>query len=64
MQKRFCRKSDDSTLSVHLKRHPDLVSFLSSEDCALIVVTVEAYQIVQGIDNVRWWPVDKLDETI
>ncbi|MBN2812719.1 MAG: pyridoxamine 5'-phosphate oxidase family protein [Bacteroidales bacterium] len=53
----------DSALNAHLKRHPELESFLSSDDCALIVVTVEAYQIVQGIDNVRWWPVDKLAES-
>jgi hypothetical protein len=51
----------DSAISVHLKRHPDLESFLHSEDCALILVAVEAYQIVQGIDNVIWWPLDKLE---
>lgn len=53
----------DLALSAHLKRHPDLASFLSSDDCALIVVRVEAYQVVQGIDDVRWWTVDKLDES-
>lgn len=53
----------DSAISVHLKRHPDLESFLRSEDCAFIVVAVEAYQIVQGIDNVMWWTPDQLDET-
>ncbi|MBN1143903.1 MAG: pyridoxamine 5'-phosphate oxidase family protein [Bacteroidales bacterium] len=53
----------DSAISVHLKRHPDLESFLHSEDCTLIVVEVETYQIVQGIDNVMWWTIDKLDET-
>lgn len=53
----------DSALIAHLKRHPDLESFLSSEDCALIVVTVETYQIVYGIDYVRWLPIDKLDES-
>jgi hypothetical protein len=53
----------DSTLSAHLKRHPDLGPFLQSADCALILVTVEAYQVVHGIDNIIWWPVDNLDET-
>jgi len=53
----------DSTLNTHLKRHPDLGSFLRSTDCALMLVTVEAYQIVHGIDNVIWWPIDNLDKT-
>ncbi len=56
-------KDRDWALNAHLKRHPDLESFLSSEDCALVVVAVESYQIVQGIDNVSWWPIDKLDAT-
>ncbi len=53
----------DSTRSAHLKRHPDLGPFLQSADCALILVTVEAYQVVRGIDDIIWWPVDNLDET-
>jgi hypothetical protein len=48
----------DAALSAHLKRHPDLGTFLRSTDCALFLVTVEAYQIVHGIDNVIWWPLD------
>jgi general stress protein 26 len=53
----------DSRLNAHLKRHPDLGSFLHSTDCTLILVTVETYQIVHGIDNVMWWPLDNLDKT-
>jgi hypothetical protein len=56
-------KENDSTISAHLKRHPDLGPFLKSTDCALILVTVETYQVVRGIDNVMWWTVDNLDET-
>ena len=56
-------EENDSTLSAHLKRHPDLGPFLRSSDCALILVTVEAYQIVHGIDNVIWWPLDNLETT-
>jgi hypothetical protein len=56
-------EENDSTISAHLKRHPDLGPFLKSTDCALILVTVEAYQVVRGIDNVTWWPIDNLDET-
>jgi heme iron utilization protein len=56
-------EENDSTLSAHLKRHPDLGPFLSSPDCALILVTVENYQVVRDIDDVMWWPVDDLNET-
>jgi len=56
-------EENDSALSAHLKRHPDLGPFLRSSDCALILVTVEAYQIVHGIDNVMWWPLDNLEKT-
>jgi hypothetical protein len=53
----------DATRNAHLKRHPDLGPFLRSADCALMLVKVEAYQVVRGIDDVRWWPVDHLTET-
>jgi general stress protein 26 len=53
-------EENDSRLNNHLKRHPDLESFLRSKDCALVLVTVEAYQIVYDIDNVIWWPLDSL----
>jgi len=48
----------DAALRTHLARHPDLASFLRSTDCALMRVTVESYQVVNGIDDVKWWPVD------
>jgi nitroimidazol reductase NimA-like FMN-containing flavoprotein (pyridoxamine 5'-phosphate oxidase superfamily) len=48
----------DAALRAHLARHPDLASFLRSMDCALMRVTVESYQVVNGIDDVKWWPVD------
>jgi uncharacterized pyridoxamine 5'-phosphate oxidase family protein len=56
-------EENDSRLNAHFKRHPDLGPFLSSKDCAIILVTVEAYQIVHGIDNVMWWPLDRMDKT-
>ena len=43
----------------HLERHPDLESFLGSLDCTLIRVTVDAYQVVGAIDDVRWWRLDE-----
>ena len=48
----------NAALRAHLERHPDLESFLRSADCALFRVTVEAYQVVGGIDDVRWWSID------
>jgi len=48
----------DTALRAHLERHPDQESFLRSADCALFRVTVGAYQVVGGIDDVRWWSVD------
>lgn len=39
----------------HAKRHPSLVRLLGSSDCALVVVSVTAYEIVEGIDRVRWY---------
>jgi len=48
----------ETAYRAHLERHPDLESFLRSADCALFCVTVGAYQVVRGIDDVRWWSID------
>jgi general stress protein 26 len=45
----------------HLKRHPGLLSFMQSEDCSLIRIKVNKYQVVRGIDDVEWWTIDDLD---
>ncbi len=42
--------------NAHLKRHPNLLNFLSSGDLAFIRINVEEYQFVRGIDDVTWWP--------
>lgn len=47
----------DAVKSAHLERHPDLNGFLAAPDCALVLVTVEAYQVVGAIDDVNWWRV-------
>ena len=44
----------------HLHRHPDLAAFLQSPDCVLLGVTVEAYQLVRGIEDAVWWSADDL----
>ena len=45
-------------LAALLRRHPDLEAFARSDGCALVRVTVDAYQCVRAIDDVLWWPVD------
>jgi len=55
--------ANNVALNTLLYKHPDLLSFTEEEDCVLISVKVEKYQIVQGIDNVVWLSVDELDES-
>ncbi len=45
----------------HLERHPELLSFMKSEDCSLVRIKVDSYQVVRGIDDVEWWTMDDLD---
>jgi len=51
----FSAAEKEAGYSVHLARHPDLESFLNSPDCALIRVSVDAWQVVGAIDDVKWW---------
>lgn len=46
----------------HLERHPGLLSFLQSEDCSLVRIKVDTYQVVRGIDDVEWWTIADLEE--
>jgi nitroimidazol reductase NimA-like FMN-containing flavoprotein (pyridoxamine 5'-phosphate oxidase superfamily) len=41
----------------HLARHTGLSVFLASPDCALLRVTVTAYEVVGGTDDVLWYKV-------
>jgi nitroimidazol reductase NimA-like FMN-containing flavoprotein (pyridoxamine 5'-phosphate oxidase superfamily) len=41
-------------IAKHLTRHPGLQNFLCSSECEFIRVAVRAYQVVGGIDDVRW----------
>ena len=47
----------------HLKRHPEMKSFMLSSDCALILVIAQSYQVVYGIDDIRWITADDLYAT-
>jgi uncharacterized pyridoxamine 5'-phosphate oxidase family protein len=42
----------------HALRHPELANFLSTGDCAVFHVKVDAYQAVTGIEDVVWWKTD------
>lgn len=47
-------------LTAHLRKHPDLATFMQAPDCVLLEVVVDRYQLVRGIDDVTWWCVDDL----
>ncbi len=48
--------------NAHLERHPELLTFLQSEECILVQIKVDTYQVVRGIDDVEWWTIDDLNE--
>lgn len=54
--------ANDKALKAHLHNYPDLLSFMGAADCALILMKVDDYQVVTGIDNVMWWSVDDLEK--
>jgi len=54
----FDTAESDSALKAHLLRHPQLESFLSASDCAIFQVKVNAYQMVSGIDDIKWWNIN------
>lgn len=45
----------------HLERHPELLSFLQSEQCTFVQIKVNTYQVVRGIDDVEWWTIEDLN---
>jgi len=51
----------EEAIQTHLERHPDLENFMRGKDFALILITVDTYQVVRDIENVSWWSVSDLD---
>ena len=45
----------------HLKRHPEMEAFMASSDCVLIRVIAQSYQVVYGIDDVKWITAEELE---
>jgi hypothetical protein len=52
---------NEAAYRAHLKRHPEMESFMHSSDCALIMVNARSYQVVNGIDDIRWITAEDLD---
>jgi general stress protein 26 len=52
---------NEEAYHAHLMRHPEMESFMLSSDCALILVIAQSYQVVYGIDDIRWITADDLD---
>ena len=51
----------EAAFRAHLKRHPEMESFLLTADCCLMLVIVQSYQLVSGIDDIRWITAEDLD---
>lgn len=54
-------EENEELFRAHLKRHPELESFMLSSDCVLIRVIAHLYQVVLGIDDILWITTDELD---
>jgi len=52
---------NEAAYQAHLKRHPEMESFMLSSDCSLILVIAQSYQVVYGIDDIKWITTDDLD---
>ncbi|KAF0194772.1 MAG: pyridoxamine 5'-phosphate oxidase-like protein [Bacteroidetes bacterium] len=51
----------EAVFNAHLAWHPDLLSFMQAEDCILVRIKVNTYQVVRGIDDVEWWTIADLE---
>ncbi len=52
---------NDAIIGEHLERHPDLLFLSQSKDCALMSVKIDSYQVVCGVEDVKWLSVDDLN---
>ena len=59
----FKISGNEEALHAHLERHPDLENFIRENNFALILITVDTYQVVHDIDDVSWWSVSDLETT-
>jgi uncharacterized pyridoxamine 5'-phosphate oxidase family protein len=54
-------EENEAAFQAHLKRHPEMESFMHSSDCAIIEVIAHSFQVVNGIDDIRWITAKELD---
>jgi hypothetical protein len=54
-------EDNEAAYRAHLKRHPELKSFMLSNDCALILVIAKSFQVVSGIDDIKWITTEDID---
>ena len=54
-------EENEAAFNKHLKRHPEMESFMLSPDCALIMVIARSFQVVNGINDIKWLSADDLD---
>ena len=54
-------EENEAAYQAHLKRHPQMESFMLSSDCVLIRIIAQSYQVVYGIDDIKWITADDLD---
>lgn len=54
-------EESEEVFRAHLKRHPELESFMHSSGCVLIRVIARSYQVVHGIDEILWITAGELD---
>jgi uncharacterized pyridoxamine 5'-phosphate oxidase family protein len=55
------KAENEAAYEAHLKQHPQMKSFMQSSDCALILIIAQSYQVVYGIDDIRWIKAEDLD---
>ncbi len=48
------KAENETAYRAHLKRHPEMESFMRSSDCALILIVAQSYQVVKGVDDISW----------
>jgi nitroimidazol reductase NimA-like FMN-containing flavoprotein (pyridoxamine 5'-phosphate oxidase superfamily) len=54
------KAGNEAPYQAHLKRHPEMESFMLSPDCVLIRVIARSYQVVYGIDDTAWITAEEL----
>lgn len=50
----------DTARAILVSRHPDLEGFVHDEDCELMRLVVEWYQVAGGIDDIGWCSAEAL----